>query len=258
MFAIAQQDIVKSTDAGATWETVEIPSGQDFLENLPSGRGRRDGRIVQQRAVHPRSRRRDRHHSPRGVPLVEAGSQSGTRRERSARPRRRSGRRSRPTGARDHIRRTRMTRRRVLVVHTRMPAFDRDRGSQEIDNSIRFLLDAGWQVTFLAAKAKASPRSVTRSGSAIWGLRPTPGSTGRSGCCGRTASTSRSSRSGSWGRCSFRSSASTHRTRASSSTRSTCTSCGWQGARSCRARSSMPRTAMRPHASSTPTAVPTR
>ncbi len=41
MFAIAQQDIVKSTDAGATWETVEIPSGQDFLESLPSGRGRR-------------------------------------------------------------------------------------------------------------------------------------------------------------------------------------------------------------------------
>ena len=43
-----------------------------------------------------------------------------------------------------------MTRRRALVVHTRMPAFDRDSGSQDIDNSIRFLLDAGWQVTFLA------------------------------------------------------------------------------------------------------------
>jgi glycosyltransferase involved in cell wall biosynthesis len=31
-----------------------------------------------------------------------------------------------------------------------MPAFDRDRGSQEIDTSIRYLLEAGWSVTFLA------------------------------------------------------------------------------------------------------------
>ena len=43
-----------------------------------------------------------------------------------------------------------MNRRRALVVHTRMPAFDRDRGSQEMDTSIRYLLDAGWSVTFLA------------------------------------------------------------------------------------------------------------
>ena len=34
--------------------------------------------------------------------------------------------------------------RRALVVQTRMPAFDRDSGSQDIDNAIRFLLDAGW------------------------------------------------------------------------------------------------------------------
>jgi len=43
-----------------------------------------------------------------------------------------------------------MTPRRALVVHTRMPAFDRDSGSQDIDNTIRFLLGAGWHVTFLA------------------------------------------------------------------------------------------------------------
>ena len=43
-----------------------------------------------------------------------------------------------------------MSRRRALVVHTRMPAFDRDSGSQDIDNTVQFLLRAGWQVTFLA------------------------------------------------------------------------------------------------------------
>ena len=43
-----------------------------------------------------------------------------------------------------------MNRRSALVVHTRMPAFDRDAGSQIVDHSIRFLLRAGWRVTFLA------------------------------------------------------------------------------------------------------------
>lgn len=43
-----------------------------------------------------------------------------------------------------------MSTRQALVVHTRMPAFDRDSGSQDIDNTIGFLLRAGWQVTFLA------------------------------------------------------------------------------------------------------------
>lgn len=43
-----------------------------------------------------------------------------------------------------------MTQRRALVVHTRMPAFDRDSGSQDVDNIVQFLLRAGWQVTFLA------------------------------------------------------------------------------------------------------------
>lgn len=43
-----------------------------------------------------------------------------------------------------------MTRRRALVVHTRMPAPDRDSGSQDIDNTIRVLLDEGWSVTFLS------------------------------------------------------------------------------------------------------------
>jgi len=31
-----------------------------------------------------------------------------------------------------------------------MPAFDRDSGSQDIDNIVQFLLRAGWRVTFLA------------------------------------------------------------------------------------------------------------
>jgi glycosyltransferase involved in cell wall biosynthesis len=43
-----------------------------------------------------------------------------------------------------------MARRNALVVHTRMPAFDRDSGSQDIDNTIRWLLADGWSVTFLS------------------------------------------------------------------------------------------------------------
>ncbi len=43
-----------------------------------------------------------------------------------------------------------MTMRTVLVAHTRMPAFDRDSGSQDIDNTIRILLDEGWKVTFVS------------------------------------------------------------------------------------------------------------
>lgn len=43
-----------------------------------------------------------------------------------------------------------MTPRRALVVHKRMPAFDRDSGSQDIDYTIQFLLRSGWKVTFLA------------------------------------------------------------------------------------------------------------
>jgi glycosyltransferase involved in cell wall biosynthesis len=40
--------------------------------------------------------------------------------------------------------------RHALVTHIRMPAVDRDAGSQLVDHSIRFLLDAGWRVTFLS------------------------------------------------------------------------------------------------------------
>jgi glycosyltransferase involved in cell wall biosynthesis len=47
-----------------------------------------------------------------------------------------------------------MTRRDALVVHTRMPAFDRDSGSQDIDNTIRWLLADGWSVTFLSLEAE--------------------------------------------------------------------------------------------------------
>jgi glycosyltransferase involved in cell wall biosynthesis len=46
-----------------------------------------------------------------------------------------------------------MTARRALVVHTRMPAFDRDAGSQAIDHAIGWLLDAGWRVTFVSREA---------------------------------------------------------------------------------------------------------
>jgi GT2 family glycosyltransferase/glycosyltransferase involved in cell wall biosynthesis len=55
-----------------------------------------------------------------------------------------------------------MSRRRVLVVHTRMPAFDRDSGSQDIDNTVQFLLRAGWQVTFLAREEHAEERHARR------------------------------------------------------------------------------------------------
>jgi GT2 family glycosyltransferase/glycosyltransferase involved in cell wall biosynthesis len=47
-----------------------------------------------------------------------------------------------------------MTQRRALVVHVRMPAFDRDSGSQDVDNMVRFLLRAGWKVTFLAREGE--------------------------------------------------------------------------------------------------------
>ena len=43
-----------------------------------------------------------------------------------------------------------MSRRHALVTHIRMPAVDRDAGSQLVDHTIRFLLDGGWRVTFLA------------------------------------------------------------------------------------------------------------
>ena len=43
-----------------------------------------------------------------------------------------------------------MRGRRALVVHARMPAFDRDSGSQDIDNTVQFLLRAGLAVTYLA------------------------------------------------------------------------------------------------------------
>ncbi len=55
-----------------------------------------------------------------------------------------------------------MSKPRVLVVHTRMPAFDRDSGSQDIDNTVQFLLRAGWQVTFLAREEEAEERHARR------------------------------------------------------------------------------------------------
>ncbi|MGH9231296.1 MAG: glycosyltransferase family 4 protein, partial [Acidimicrobiales bacterium] len=42
------------------------------------------------------------------------------------------------------------SRRHALVTHIRMPAVDRDAGSQLVDHTIRLLLDGGWRVTFVA------------------------------------------------------------------------------------------------------------
>jgi glycosyltransferase involved in cell wall biosynthesis len=50
-------------------------------------------------------------------------------------------------------------RRHALVTHIRMPTVDRDAGSQLVDYTIRFLLDAGWRVTFLAGQ---EPEAVER------------------------------------------------------------------------------------------------
>ena len=47
-----------------------------------------------------------------------------------------------------------MSRRHALIVHTRMPAFDRDSGSQDVDNTIRWLIDKGWSVTFLSQEGE--------------------------------------------------------------------------------------------------------
>jgi glycosyltransferase involved in cell wall biosynthesis len=52
-----------------------------------------------------------------------------------------------------------MSRRHALVTHIRMPTVDRDAGSQFVDYTIRFLLDAGWRVTFLADE---EPETVER------------------------------------------------------------------------------------------------
>jgi glycosyltransferase involved in cell wall biosynthesis len=51
---------------------------------------------------------------------------------------------------------------RVLVAHLRMPETDRDRGSGRVDAMIRFLIDAGWAVTFLAAEDGPDPRHAAR------------------------------------------------------------------------------------------------
>ena len=53
-------------------------------------------------------------------------------------------------------------RRNVLVSQTRMPEFDRDRGSGRVDQLIRFLLDAGWNVTFLADEDQPDARHARR------------------------------------------------------------------------------------------------
>jgi glycosyltransferase involved in cell wall biosynthesis len=52
-----------------------------------------------------------------------------------------------------------MSRRHALVTHIRMPTVDRDAGSQFVDHTIRFLLDAGWRVTFFTDQ---EPEAVER------------------------------------------------------------------------------------------------
>ena len=50
-------------------------------------------------------------------------------------------------------------RRHALVTRIRMPTVDRDAGSLFVDYTIRFLLAAGWRVTFLAGQ---EPEAVER------------------------------------------------------------------------------------------------
>lgn len=52
--------------------------------------------------------------------------------------------------------------RNALVSQTRMPEFDRDRGSGRVDQLITFLLDAGWNVTFLADEELAHRHHARR------------------------------------------------------------------------------------------------
>ena len=51
---------------------------------------------------------------------------------------------------------------RALVSQTRMPEFDRDRGSQRIDLFIGWLLAEGWSVTFVSRDSNADPRHAHR------------------------------------------------------------------------------------------------
>ena len=92
----------------------------------------------------------------------------------------------------------RMSRRRALVVHTRMPAV-RPRQRLAGRRQHHPVPPPGRVAASPSspARSRASPRSATPSGSGSWASPPTPASPAPSGSCGRASSTSRSSPSGS-------------------------------------------------------------
>src|SRR5919197_4590619 len=51
---------------------------------------------------------------------------------------------------------------RALICQTRVPEIDRDSGSQQVDLYIRWLLDAGWSVSFLACDEAGDPAQAHR------------------------------------------------------------------------------------------------
>jgi GT2 family glycosyltransferase/glycosyltransferase involved in cell wall biosynthesis len=53
-------------------------------------------------------------------------------------------------------------RRLALVSQTRVPEIDRDRGSQRVDECVRWLLDGGWSVSFLAAESDGDAHHAHR------------------------------------------------------------------------------------------------
>ena len=55
-----------------------------------------------------------------------------------------------------------MSTRRVLVSQPRFPEIDRDTGSQRIDLFMRWLLERGWSVTFMATGEDSEPRNAHR------------------------------------------------------------------------------------------------
>ena len=66
-----------------------------------------------------------------------------------------------PAGARQGGR-CPMTQRRALVSQKRFPEIDRDTGSQRVDMFIGWLLERGWEVTFLATEDDGEPRHAHR------------------------------------------------------------------------------------------------
>ena len=51
-----------------------------------------------------------------------------------------------------------MSQRRALVSQPRFPEIDRDTGLQRVDLFMRWLIERGWSVTFLATETDSEPR----------------------------------------------------------------------------------------------------